>query len=152
MPVSARSSQIQLRPSGFHSEGITVAALRDLREDSEGFRAEHGEIFGSGRSRLEEVCIKLYIDEEKEPYILNRLYREGRGGEITKIRDNQFLYCGAFFDTNELLSWVKTFTGRIMDIQGTNAFSIAKVTHDWDKMYQMYCGGNQPSESKKEVQ
>lgn len=111
-----------------------------------------GVSFGSGRSRLEEVCIKLYIDEETESYILNRLYREGRGGEITKIRDNQFLYCGIFFDTNELLSWVKTFTGRIMDIQGTNAFSIAKVTHDWDKMYQMYCGGNQPSESKKEVQ
>lgn len=99
-----------------------------------------GVSFGSSRSRLEEVCIKLCIDEEKEPYILNRLYREGRGGEILKIREHEYMYSGAFFDTNELLSWVKTFTGRIMDIQGTNAFSIAKVTHDWEKMYQMYCG------------
>lgn len=73
---------------------------------------------------MEEVCIKLYIDEEKEPYILNHLYREGRGGDVLKIRENQFLYTGTFFDTNEMLSWVKTFTGRIMDIQGTNLFSI----------------------------
>lgn len=100
-----------------------------------------GVSFGSSRSRLEEVCIKIRIDEEKEPYILNRLYREGRGGEVLKIRDHEYMYSGAFFDTNEMLSWVKTFTGRVMDIQGTNAFSIAKVTHDWEKMYQMYCGG-----------
>lgn len=33
-----------------------------------------------------------------------------------KIRENQFLYTGTFFDNNEMLSWVKTFTGRIMDI------------------------------------
>lgn len=100
-----------------------------------------GVSFGSGVSRLQEVYIKLYIDEEKEPYILNRLYREGRGGEIMKIRDHEYLYSGVFFDTNEMLSWIKTFTGRILDIQGTDSFSIAKVTHDLEKMYQMYCGG-----------
>ena len=98
-----------------------------------------GVSFGSGRSRLEEICIKLYIDEEKEPYILNRLYREGRGGEVMRIRENQYLYTGVFFDTNEMLSWVKTFTGRILDIQGTSQFAIAKITHDWEKMYEMYC-------------
>ena len=38
-----------------------------------------------------------------------------------------------------MLSWVKTFTGRILDIQGTNLFAIAKITRDWEKMYEMYC-------------
>lgn len=67
-----------------------------------------GRVFGGGTSRMEEVCIKLYIDEEKEPYILNRLYREGRR-EIMKIRENRSFSTRAFFDTNEmLLSWVKT--------------------------------------------
>ena len=87
-----------------------------------------GVSFGNGRNRLQEVCIKLRIDEEKEPYILNRLYREGRGGQVMKIRENEYLYSGMFFDTNEMLSWIKTFTGRI--------------THDWEKMYQMYCGAD----------
>lgn len=99
-----------------------------------------GVSFG-GRSRLEEICIKFYIDEEKEPYILERLYREGHGGEILKVRAHEYLYTGAFFDTNEMLSWVKTFTGRVMDIQGSSGPAIAKITDDWEKMYQMYCGG-----------
>lgn len=98
-----------------------------------------GVSFGSGASRLEEVCIKLYIDEEREPYIINRLYREGRGGEVMKIRENQFLYTGSFFDTNEMLSWIKSFTGRIMDIQGTSQYAMDKITRDWEKMYEMYC-------------
>ena len=113
--------------------------LRDL-EQNQG--KCWGVSFGNGRNRLQEVCIKLRIDEEKEPYILNRLYREGRGGQVMKIRENEYLYSGMFFDTNEMLSWIKTFTGRILDIQGTDQFSIAKITHDWEKMYQMYCGAD----------
>ncbi|MDO5418044.1 MAG: WYL domain-containing protein [Lachnospiraceae bacterium] len=99
-----------------------------------------GVSFG-GVYHLEEICMKIYIDEEKESHILNRLYREGRGGEVLKIREHEYLYSGAFFDTNEMLAWVKTFTGRILDIQGTNASAIAKVTRDWEKMYRMYCNG-----------
>ena len=100
-----------------------------------------GVSFG-GRSRLEETCMKVYIDEIREPYILDRLYREGRGGEILRIRENEYLYSGAFFDTNEMLSWVKSFTGRILDIQGSSLPAVMKVTGDWEKMYQMYCKGD----------
>lgn len=97
-----------------------------------------GVSFG-GESRIEEIYVKLYIDEEKEPYILERLYREGRGGEVLKVREHEYLYSGAFFDTNEMLSWIKTFTGRVMDIQGSSQFSIGKIVRDWEKMYEMYC-------------
>lgn len=110
-----------------------------------------GVSFGGGGSRLEEISVKLYIDEEKEPHILNRLYREGRGGQVTKIQEHQYVYSGAFFDTNEMLSWVKTFTGRVMEIQGTNSFSIAKVTHDWEKMYHLYCADDSPEESNSSM-
>lgn len=97
-----------------------------------------GVSFG-GRSRREEVCIKLFIDEEKEAHIRNRLHREGHGGEVLRIRENEYLYTATFFDTNEMLSWVKTFTGRILDIQGSNQAAMIKVTKDLDAMYQMYC-------------
>lgn len=97
-----------------------------------------GVSFG-GVSRIEEIYIKLQIDAEKEPHILQRLYREGRGGEILPIQGNEYLYSGLFFDTNEMLTWVKTFTGRILDIQGSNTFAINKVIRDWEKMYEMYC-------------
>ncbi|MFR4438600.1 MAG: WYL domain-containing protein [Hungatella sp.] len=97
-----------------------------------------GVSFGNSGKRLETVCLRLFIDEEKDPHVLNRLYREGKGGEVLKIREHEYLYTGAFFDTNEMLSWIKTFTGRILDIQGTSEVSIFKVTRDWERMYQMY--------------
>lgn len=87
---------------------------------------------------METLCMKLYIEEDREDYILNRLKREGRGGEILRVRENVFLYTGVFFDTNEMLSWVKSFTGRILDLQCTNEAALKKVTRDLELMYDMY--------------
>lgn len=98
-----------------------------------------GVSFGGRASRLEEICMKLAIDEEHESHILNRLQREGKGGEIIRIDSNTFLYSGFFFDVNEMLSWVKSFTGRILDIQSSNQAAAIKVTADWEIMYRMYC-------------
>lgn len=96
-----------------------------------------GVSFG-GYSRIETLCMKLSINESQEPYILDRLKREGRGGEILKVRENVFLYTGIFFDTNEMLSWVKSFTGRILDLQCSNDTVLRKVTGDLEAMYKMY--------------
>lgn len=97
-----------------------------------------GVSFG-GRSRMETLCMKLHIDEQREEYVLERLKREGRGGEILKVCENTFLYTGNFFDTNEMLAWVKSFTGRILDLQCSNEAALQKVTLDLERMYQMYC-------------
>lgn len=113
----------------------------EYEEISEALKRNMDKCFGvsfGGHARIEEIYVKLYIDEEREPHILNRLYRESRGGEVLKIRDHEYLYSGFFFDTNEILSWIKTFTGRILDIQGTNAIAIAKITRDLERMYEMY--------------
>ena len=98
-----------------------------------------GVSFG-GHSRMETLCMKLYIDESSETHIIERLKREGRGGQVEKVRENVFLYTGSFFDANEMLPWVKSFTGRILDLQCSNKAVAAKVTADWEAMYQMYGG------------
>ena len=108
-----------------------------------------GVSFGSRTSRQEELCLKLRIDEEREPYVLSRLYREGRSGQVIRIRPNEFLYTGVFFDTNEMLAWVKSFTGRILDIQGSNQVAVSKVVRDWETMYAMYCSGKDAHEEGK---
>ncbi len=97
-----------------------------------------GVSFG-GHSRMETLCMKLYIEEDRESHIINRLEREGRGGEVLKVRENVYLYTGVFFDTNEMLSWVKSFTGRILDLQCSNQTVLEKVMADLEAMYQMYC-------------
>ncbi len=84
------------------------------------------------------MAIRFAIDEATEGHILHRLEREGRGGEVSKIRDGEYLYYATFFDTNEMLSWIKSFTGRILDIQGTNETDIQKLIRDWERMYRMY--------------
>ncbi len=97
-----------------------------------------GVSFGQKTVRTEEICMKLFVDEEREEHILERLYREGKGGEVLRIRKNEYLYSGVFFDVNEMLSWVKSFTGRIMDIQSSSESSVIKVISDWKSMYRMY--------------
>ena len=96
-----------------------------------------GVSFG-GRSRMETLCMTLYIDEAGEGHIINRLRREGRGGEVQQVRENVWLYMGTFFDTNEMLPWIKSFTGRILDLQCSNQAVLDKVTADLKAMYQMY--------------
>ena len=96
-----------------------------------------GVSFG-GRSRMETLSMKLYINEACESHIIGRLQREGRGGELLRIRENIWLYTGSFFDTNEMLPWIKSFTGRILDLQCTNQAVLDKVTADLETMYQMY--------------
>ena len=82
--------------------------------------------------------MKLYIDETKERHIIGRLRREGRGGDLERIRENIWLYTGTFFDTNEMLPWIKSFTGRILDLRCANQAVLDKVTADLEAMYQMY--------------
>lgn len=143
------------RFNNFRLDSITGVTLLDVQSDRprklELLEQNLHKLWGvsfSGTTRLEEVYLRLHIDEAREGHILTRLYREGRGGEIQKIRDNEYLYSGAFFDTNEMLSWVKTFTGRILDIQGSNALAVAKVTRDWEAMYQMYCQEDVPNKEE----
>lgn len=99
-----------------------------------------GVTFG-GKQREEEIQIKLFIDEKWEKFILERLEREGRGGKVVRLKENVYQYTGSFFDTNEMLPWVKTFTGRIMEIEGTNSYAINKLRYDLNKMYEMYGEG-----------
>lgn len=106
-----------------------------------------GVSFG-GRSRMETLCMTLYIDEASEGHIINRLRREGRGGEVQQVRENVWLYMGTFFDTNEMLPWIKSFTGRILDLQCSNQAVLDKVTADLKAMYQMY--GEEEKDERKE--
>lgn len=134
------------------SEVKTLEIKPDFRRKQDLLRRNLDRLWGvsfSGSGRLEEICVKLYINEQKEAYVLDRLRREGRTGQIQRIRENEYLYTGSFFDTNEMLSWIKTFTGRVLDIQGSNRFAVAKITYDWEKMYEMYC--NSPADDQEEL-
>lgn len=92
----------------------------------------------SNKPSIEIIKMELYIDEQKEVYILERLRREGRNGTIERIGKNTFRYTAQVFDSNEMLPWIKSFIGRILSLEGTNEVIINKFYRDIIRMKNLY--------------
>ena len=80
----------------------------------------------------------LHIDERREAFIINRLEREGRDGTITHIDKNTYTYEKEVFDGNEMMPWIKTFTGRILAFESNNSQLTTKFYNDMRQMAAMY--------------
>lgn len=104
----------------------------------------------TSRSRRQTIHLTLYIDEEYEQYILHRLEREGKGGTITRIAPDTYLYERTVFDAQEMVPWLRSFICRIIELSVTEAnmnetanpmpdrqFS-RRFDRDMQKMYDMY--------------
>ena len=96
-----------------------------------------GVSFG-GQNRKEIICMKLYVNEKTEGFILERLIREGQGGELIRLEKNTYLYTKEVFDSNDMSPWIKTFMGRIIQLEGTNQTVINRFYKDIKRMKEMY--------------
>lgn len=90
------------------------------------------------RTHLETVKLTLHIKEGAEDYILERLTREGKGGTINHIAPDTYTYEKEVFDSNEMLPWLRTFTGRILDVECSTSRLKSLFYSDMEAMYQMY--------------
>lgn len=90
------------------------------------------------RTRLEHVKLTIHINELSEAYILNRLEREGKGGTILRIAPDTYTYETDVFDANEMLPWIRTFIGRIVDIESNCQKLNSLFRRDFLAMYKMY--------------
>lgn len=84
------------------------------------------------------VHMKLLIDEEKEPYILDRLAREGKGGKLKRLENNTFRYTKKITSTSDMAPWLKTFTGRIAKLSSSDPVIVRKFYQDIKKMNRLY--------------
>ena len=91
---------------------------------------------------LHTVHMVLEVDEQKEPYVLERLRREGRHGSITRLGDNRFAYHIITADTLEMIPWLRTFIGRIQSIEGTDRTVIARFLQDIRNMHAQNAEGS----------
>lgn len=96
-----------------------------------------GVSFG-GKSRIEIICMKLFIDEKREEFIIHRINREGQGGELVRLEENIFLYTKELYDSNDISPWIKTFIGRILSLEGTNKSVIERFYNDMKELNKMY--------------
>jgi hypothetical protein len=117
----------------------TVDNSLELREKLQNNLAKIGGVsFGGRRSRSEIICMKLQIDENREQYIIERVMREGQGGELLHISENTFLYTREMFDSSDISPWIKTFIGRIIQLEGTNKLVVNRFYEDVERMSKMY--------------
>lgn len=64
-----------------------------------------------------EMTVRIAKDEE---YILKRLEREKRNGTIQKLANGDYKFMTEVYDASEMVPWIKTFTGRIVEIKCSN--------------------------------
>lgn len=92
----------------------------------------------SQKAHLDYLKLTLHIDEFNELYVLTRLETEGKNGTITRIAPNTYTYETEVFDSHEMLPWLRTFIGRIIDIESSNENLRSFFFHDIQKMLDMY--------------
>ena len=76
-----------------------------------------------------------------EGYILQRLEREKRHGHIEIIDDYTCKFTADVYDASEMLPWLRTFIGRIVELQCSNSYVVKCFYEDLDRMNAMYGGG-----------
>lgn len=92
----------------------------------------------SSRHKMEHLRLHLYIDEDTEDYVVKRIVREGRHGVLEKTQPNHFLYTIDVVDTMEMLPWLRTFIGRITQLEISNQAVEDIFWKDVQEMILMY--------------
>lgn len=78
--------------------------------------------------------------EDSEPFILQRLIREKRNGQVTVLDSHTYLYQANVYDSLEMLPWIRTFIGRIEKLECSNPLVIARYNEDLDALASLYEG------------
>ena len=90
-----------------------------------------------GSRETEHVEMTLYVGKE-ERFIVDRLEREKRNGTVSRLDETTYLYQTDVYDAQEMLPWIRTFTGRIIRLECSNDSVVRRFYDDYAQMQQMY--------------
>ena len=90
-----------------------------------------------GEECLEHIDFTVKI-ADTEAYIIRRLEREKRCGQVEKIDDNTYRFVADVYDTSEMIPWIRTFICRITELNFSNKAIEKQFKDDINKMYRMY--------------
>lgn len=122
---------IPLEKSVEYDELLDKLSLNRQKLWGVSFQSEEGH-------HLDTLSMTIQVLEPDEHYIVERLEREGRGGTVTRTGENTYLYEVQIFDCNEMLPWVRTFTGRILSLKCSSKSVEQRFYQDLQTMYRMY--------------
>lgn len=78
--------------------------------------------------------------EQGEEFILQRLQREKRHGTVEITGEHTCRFAADVYDASEMLPWLRTFIGRIENLQCSNPYVVRTFYEDLAKMHAMYGG------------
>ena len=96
---------------------------------------------GAGYS-LDHVEITLRVGDG-EGFILDRLEREKRHGRIEVVDEHTYKFIADVYDAGEMLTWVRSFIGRVIRFESDNTFAVNRFYDDVRRMAEMYRGGEE---------
>ena len=82
-----------------------------------------------------EMTVRVYPGED---YILDRLRREKRHGSVEALDDCNYRFTADVYDAGELLTWARTFVGRVVSFKSDNSFAVERFYDDVEQMRAMY--------------
>jgi DNA-binding transcriptional ArsR family regulator len=88
---------------------------------------------------LDHIEMTVHVGDS-EDYIVSRLEREKRGGRIEKINNCTYRFTADVYDAAEMLPWIRTFIGRIVELKCSNSYAADTFFADLTAMRQMYGG------------
>lgn len=75
---------------------------------------------------------------EDEQYILQRLLREKRCGQLEQVSERIWRFTADVYDTSEMIPWIRTFICRIVTMDFSNRTVENQFRKDLEEMYRMY--------------
>ena len=90
-------------------------------------------------TKLEHLEMTLEVDPDEE-YIIHRLEREKRCGTVTQADETHWKFSADIYDPYEMVPWLRTFIGRITDLQCTDAEMAERFRKDFEVMTEFYGG------------
>lgn len=90
-----------------------------------------------GKDCTEQVSFTIKIAENEE-YIVRRLEREKRIGQIEQLDEKTYRFTATVYDTSEMIPWIRTFICRITELHFSNRALENQFKKDIQTMYRMY--------------
>ena len=91
---------------------------------------------------LDHVEITLRVGD-REDFILDRLEREKRHGRIEVVDEHTYKFIADVYDAGEMLTWVRSFIGRVIRFESDNRFAVQRFYDDIRRMEALYERGEE---------
>ena len=125
---------------------ITAGPVEPQHETYEAFAHKFDEnlwgVSTGAEYSIDHVELTLRV-ENGEGYILDRLEREKRHGRVEAVDEHSYRFVADVYDAGELLTWARSFIGRVVSFESNNRFAVERFRADLRRMAEMYGGGEE---------